>query len=375
MKPIVCIVSFMTTPKPLRLSVTLPNAQIPFPMVKKAKLVTEKEYPYKYISYELFGKPQEAFNFNETATALARLISPIREMTKVELEKFPALKGYFVADSLEESSVLDFINLYGQVGYSDILRREGIQIPFMVTGKSKLVGLSVEQFCALVGISSKPGVLKAKAYFKNNPEEFATKVWRLSWGNEVPYSWINEDLRSLYRCVRILEILKEKDSAEFNLSHSVELHRFIHASDRAPFIIPFGQTPAKYKFLDEKWLKPMSQKEKLVEEFALNVNRFLQPITLNPLQTEKQSEENSQSFGVESFLIYSILKTEAGFNERFCEKENCQRPFYAQRSSKLFCSDSCANAGRQKRYRQTKRVSVQKNRKKAVTKRKKGKNG
>jgi len=374
-KPIVCIVSFMTTPKPLRLTVTLPNAQIPFPMVKKARMVTEKEYPYKYISYELFGKEQVAINFNETATALARLISPIREMTKLELEKFPQLEGYFIADSLEEDLVLDFINRYGQVGYSDILRRTGIQIPFMPTEKTKYVGLSVEQFCAIVGVDSKSGILKAKTHFKNNPEEFAKKVWRLSWGNEVPYSWIEKDLRSLYRCVRILEILKEKDSVEFNLSHSVELHRFIHASDRAPFIIPFGQTAAKYRFLDDKWLKPMGQRESLVEEFASNVNRFLQPLTLNPLQTEKQLETNAQSFGVESFLIYSILKTEAGFSERFCEKENCQRPFYAQRSSRLFCSDSCANAGRQKRYRETKKVSVQKSRKKAVTKKKKGKNG
>jgi len=357
----------MNTPKPSLLTVTLPNAPIPLPVVKTAKLVKESGFPYWSISYSLEGKLQTAFTYSEVATALARLISPMRELTVKELEEYPILEGYLVPDVIDSSEIVHFLNTYGQVGLADTSRRT--QFKFGRTFLQK----EVENFCREVGIFDPKEVAKTVAYFKKNPDEFGKRVLRIGWGTEVPYKWIMDDLRNLYKCVRILELLANKKEQSFKLEQSPELRRLMYASDRAPFPIPFGKDAGMYKSLDPKWQISSSGRKKLVEDFTLNINRFLYPLTYNAIQTEEQKVEIKRLNSIETFLVYSISTTEGGFEEKFCLKDSCRRPFYGQRISKKFCSDSCSSSMRQKRAREKKKVSVQKNRKK--TNSKKGKNG
>jgi hypothetical protein len=220
----------------------------------------------------------------------------------------------------------------------------------------------------MVGIIHPKGIEQTKAYFKKNPDEFFKRMLRIYFGTEIPFVFVQKDLRDLFRCVRILEILKSKEEKRFDLRNGAELRRLMYASDMAPFVIPRGKDSGRYKELDPKWQISKTQKEGLVNNFASNVNRFIQPITRFPLQTEVQAQINQRAFGVETFLVYSILMTEGEFREKFCIKETCGRPFYAQRSSREYCSTECNNADRQKRYRANKKVSVRKNREKTTIK-------
>jgi hypothetical protein len=344
----------MNTPKPSLLTVTLPNAPIPLPEIKTAKLIKEDGFPYWSISYSLEGKTQNEFTYSEVATALAGLISPMRELTVKELEQYPILKGYLISQEIESSEVVRFLNTYGQVGLADSSRRT--QFKFGRTFLQK----EVENFCSEVGIFVPKEIAKTVAYFKKNPSEFGKRVLRIAWGTEVPYKWI-------------MELLANKKEQSFKLEQSPELRRLMYASDRAPFVIPFGKDSGTYRPLDEKWKISDSGKENLVDNFTSNVNRFLRPLTYYAIQTEKSREERKRLNSLETFLVYSICTTEGGFKEKFCLKDSCRRPFYGQRISKKFCSDSCSSSMRQKRAREKKKVSVQKNRKK--TNSKKGKNG
>jgi hypothetical protein len=359
----------MRTANSLHLSVTLPTAPLCWPIAKKAKLV-ELEFGYRAISYEMQGLENRTFKFNETATALGRLIAPIRELTATELKAFPELEGWFVLDDLDPSKILDFINRYGQIGLADYNRRDKFNLPMTKTSR----GLSVEQFCSLVGVIDTSQIQKAKIYFKKNPDDLMKRTMRIFWGTEVPMAWIEKDIRQLFRCVRILEILKKKKSQSFNLEQSPELRRLIHASDKTPFIIPFGKDPGNFRPLDSKWNLPQMHRKTLVDEFNTNVNRFLQPITRYPIHTEELVARNLQNCGIETFLIQSLLATDTQFREGFCRRPSCRRPFYKQRSTKECCSDQCATALRVKKLRGNKKVSVQKNGKK-MTPVKKGKNG
>jgi len=369
MKSIVCIVAFMRTANSLHLSVTLPNAPLCRPIAKKAKLV-ELDFGYCAISYELLGVENTKFTFNETATALGRLVAPIRELTVNELKAFPELEGWFVLDRIDSNKILDFINLYGQIGLADYLRRDKFALP--MTKETR--GLSVEQFCLLVGINLPSQVQKAKTYFKKNPDDLFKRTLRIYWGTEVPIAWIERDIRELFRCVRILEIFKNKKSQSINLEQSPELRRLIHASDKAPFIIPFGKDPGNFKSLDGKWNLPQMKRKALVDDFNSSVNRFLQPLTRYPIQTEELISRNLQNCGIETFLIQSLFVTDTQFKEGLCIRPSCRRPFYKQRSTKDYCSTQCGNAVRVKNHRKRQRVSVQKNGKK-MTPAKKGRNG
>lgn len=371
MKPFVCIVLLMTTAKASLLGVTIPNSPFVAPALKPARLITETEFPYIAVQYPLEGTIQEDFAFNEVATVLSKIISPVRALTAKEIETYGTVwESALMLDHLEPKKVLDFINRFGIVGVSDYSRREKFARPM-----TKDAGeLTVEQFCSMVGIIGTKDQAKTKTYFKKNPDELRKKAMRFHWGTEVPLSWIEKDLRDLYRCVRILEILKQKDEFQFNLKNSKELHRFIWASDNAPFEIPYRTDAGTYKPLSEKWDISQRRKDDLVNTFVTNINRFLQPITRTPLQTQEQLETNQHFFGVEPFLIHSILTTQGGFKGAFCKKDTCKVFFYQQRITKEFCSDSCSHAERQKKYRAKQQVSVLKSRKKKASTKKKGKN-
>jgi len=357
----------MTTPKPSLFSVTLPSAPIPYPIVKAAKIVEEEGFPYRSIRYSQEGLIQNTSTFAEVASALASLISPMRELTVHELEKYPILEGYLIPESIDEDNVLKFLMTYGQVGLADISRRT--QFKF---GR-KSIRNEIENFCEVVGIFEPKEIAQTISYFKKNPDEWGKRVLRIGWGTEVPYKWVIDDLRYLYRCVRILELLANKEVQSFKLEHSPELRRLMYASDKAPFVIPFGKDPGTYRSLDEKWKISEAGKVRLVEDFTNNINRFLQPLTYNIMQTEKQKKENSRFNSIETFLVYSICTTDGGFKEKFCLRESCRRPFYAKRTSHDYHHDSCAASVRQKNRRERLKVSAQKNGKK--TNSKKGKNG
>ena len=360
----------MNTAKSLLLGVTLPVTPIPFPALKQAKLLTETEFQYQAITYPIAGEIQYSYTFNEIATELSKVISPVRALTVKELEQFGHLGFELALDNLEPKKVLDFINRFGIVGVSDYSRREKLSRP-MTIDKGEL---TAEQFISLVGIIGEKERAKTRAYFRKNPDELRKKAMRLWWGTEVPFSWIEQDLRDLYRCIRILEILKPKKDFEFNLTRSPELRRLITASDKAPFEIPYRKDSGTYRTLDTKWDISQAQRESLVNTFATNINRFLQPITRQPLQTQAQRETNQLTFGIEPFVIYSILTTQGGFKGAFCKKEDCRIFFYRQRITKEYCSDPCAGAQRQKKHRAKQQVSVQKSRKKKASTKKKGKN-
>lgn len=354
LKPIRCIVYLMNTPKPSLFTVTLPSAPIPLPIVKAVKIVEEEAFPYKSFRYSLEGLTQNLSTFTEVASALANLISPMRELTAKELEQYPELEGWLIPAKIENDKVLKFLMTYGQFGLADISRRTQFKFG------TKSIESEVKNFCAKVGIYGQKDETQTVAYYKKNPDEFRKRVLRIGWGTEVPYKWVIDDLRSLYRCVRILELLANKKEQGFKLEHSQELRRFIYANDRAPFVIPIGKDPGTYRSLDTKWKISEGAIQDLVENFTSNINRFLQPLTYNVMQTEKQKAKNWQLNSIETFLIYSICTTDGGFKEKFCLKETCRRPFYAQRISHVYHSETCASSMRQKRARAKQKVSVSK---------------
>lgn len=362
MKPLACIVAFMTTPKALKLRVTLPSLAIPYPRIRKASL--GQEGVFEFVEYSDDGQSFSKYSHNETANELLRLIEPHRQLTVKELDQLlniteksekldSKLVGVFEIPDLNTEKILAFINTYGQMGLANLSRREKFERRMTKDGFE----MSVDEFCARIAPKYNLSRTFANEYYNKNPKKLYEHCEAIVRGLRVPLRWIEQDIRATGRAIKAIAFLNErhkKDDERFIPLDGVKaLRNFLGAIDQAPFEIPRGKSASEIHKFHPAWKIEPQQVERLVATFLSEINSLLQPLTRSPLQSDLKPL--TQNFCVESYLLYSILTTESQFVERYCQKSDCGRPFYPERSTRTYCSTRCGDYVRQKEHREKKK--------------------
>jgi hypothetical protein len=369
----------MNTRYPYRLGVSLPNAPRFFPTLRTWRYATDFGGGFRFLEASEQSQAEEfevqdSFNFNEVATAILGLVEPIRLLTAQELEKFDLGKGWAIKEDIEPYEAVEFVNRFGQIGLGDYLRLTKLQRPFTVDKGE----LTPEQAVALLGIPHKY-LNEVKRTYKSDPKKWRALLRKIQSGDLIPFSWIEKDLRDLAKCVRILLVLdknyKEGDTY-LTLPHtySRKLRRFLVASEMV--FLPKGKgQDYDYRPLDKKvW--DFSERQILArwKNFAFDLNRFLTPITFNAVSEARSEMTFQKSLGVETWLIYEMLKTQSHLLDVYCARAKCRKPFIRQRNSEVarYCSPNCSSAERNLRKRaRDKKNSSGRSQKKAKAKGKK----
>lgn len=367
--------SLMATPKTFQIAVSLPTFLPQAPTQRNWKYKEEKDIGYKYFkTNDVEGEPNTNYSYNETANAVCRLVNPAREITAREIETLGEIfKGAKVKDELEPKKVELFLNTYGQIGLADYARREKFSRPF-TPDQGEMTG---QQFASLCGIHPR-FVENIEKVRKENPKEWATRLMRLQWGREIPFSWIQKDLFELNYVILILASLQKNYTSQksiYSLENKwgKERNRFLLATDRA--VVPFGKNET-YRPQDSKiWSIEERILEAEWEKFASNLNRFITPISRNVFSTQAREKIALENCGIETWIVCSIVQSQASFTQKRCANPTCQKPFFPRRAIKRFCGSACESTVRTRRNRaKNKKKSSGKSQKKAQAKGKK-KNG
>jgi len=362
------MVSLMETLKPLRIAVALPPSAPKYPTIRKWIYKEDKDLGYRYfITEDIEGKENQKFLPSETANAVTRLVNPFREITAKEVEEEWGgyFTGTFVKEDLEPKEVEKFLNLYGQIGRADYSRREKLSRPFTLDQGE----LSAEQFKTLCGASER-GLTGIRKEIKENPKAWRMRVRRLAEGVEIPFSWIEKDLFDLAKTIRILGALEKnwvKGVPFFSLTikRGWELNRFLLGAELV--VIPFGKNE-RYQPLSDLWSVSDRAINGQWEGLAKNLNRFVSPVSRNVFSTQARDEIAQSNSGIETWLVCYIAQTSAKFAEKKCANPSCQRPFFNEKRTKRYCSTSCQNTVRSRKFRDKKKNSSGKSQKKSKAK-------
>jgi len=369
--------SLMNTRNPYHLGVSLASVGGFYPTLRVWRYGTEFGGGFRFLEADP-TKPEDEletqsdYSFNELADHLLGLVEPIRLLTAQELERKGFVEGFGIKEDLEPSEVVEFLNRFGQIGLADYLRLAKLQRKFTIDKGE----LTPEQALALLEIPYDYLAIVQKSY-KEEPKKWRSMIRKIQDGDLIPFGWIQKDLFDLARCIRILLALHRNyiDSKTFfslPATRSKELRRFLLASEAV--MLPRGEDE-NYLPLGGKKGDPWGVSEQKIkskwQEFAVNLNRFLTPITYNAIIARLEGGLTFQkTLGIETWLIYEMLNSRASIIERKCARKSCRRPFVGYRSTARYCSDTCSavERNRKKRERDRSKDSSGRGQKKKQTK-------
>jgi len=343
-----CIIALMATTKPFHLTVSLRPKPI-FPAIRQATFKVEKKIGFRYFEYGENVEIQDIKPPFEIMEAVLNLITPARALTEKELEEWQVSKnsGWLATDDLEPFKVEEFLNTYGQIGLANYVRREAMNnliTPQVFIGKGK--------------ISYK----YLKELQKEDSALFRKRIRRIYLGEIIPFSWVEEDLRRLAKCIR-MKVALDKNRSEgyekISLTHSKQFRRIIHAWGKSGFAIPLYKDSGEFNTSHNNWLLNEHQKEFILQDFVSSINNFLRPIS-QAITTETTEEIAQKNSGIETAICYEIFSRIEPLLERICVNPKCKKPFLIERKTKKFCSDSCASYLRGKKFKANKKVSAKK---------------
>lgn len=383
----------METPKSYQLTVTLRPTPITYPNARKARLIKElplvqkiKEngkviegtsYGLRLVRYsgEVRSVEKKHLSLEDIANEVLRLVSPARRLTKEESEKLfdsphegtfrSAGLGWLVLEDLETEDLLQLLNEFGMVGLANYNRRDAIRHI-----------RTPEEFISRFNINERY-LESLKAEISKDPTWIPKKIFKIFSGEEIPLKWIEEDIRILARCIRMIHALdqgKEEwwHTGKISLTNGKNSRRMIHAWE--PFTeIPDYKDSGNYLTTDPRWYK--YDLEALLQDFVSRMNSFLLPLSRNAILTDKTSEIMDANFGLETSLIaYLFLNKNSRLLQIQCENPRCGRLVYQERTTRRFCGDTCATNARVREYRARQKISANKAGSKKPTNRKEKKN-
>ena len=365
----------MATHKPFQLSVTLGATEIRFPNAKRAEICRDekiflvqeiqegkkkikgKSFGYRFIKYsgDLYSVDRKGLHLEDLANEVLGLITPARKLSVEEKELWGITKensGWLAYDDLDPEEVAEFLSAYGMVGLANYDRRNALN---QVT--------TPRDFISKVGILPKYLPVLEKE-FKEDPASLPRRISKIVRGEEIPFKWIEEDLRTLAKCIRMIWAIGENkdewwDTGEISLSHSKSLRRMVHAW-KPIFEIPDYEDSGNFKTLDPLWVQ--DKPEQMLQDFISRINNFLLPMTRNAVLTDRTREIQEENFGLETALIsYLFLNKSNRLFQRNCENPKCGLLFFPVRDTKVFCSDQCGTNVRVAKHRaEKKKVSATK---------------
>lgn len=383
----------METPKSYQLSVTLRPTPITYPNARKARLIRELPlvqkiqvdgkdlegtgYGLRLVKYsgEVHSVEKKHLSLEDIANEILRLVSPARKLTREESENLfnsphigsfrNAGLGWLVLEDLETEDLLQLINEFGMVGLANYSRRDAIRHI-----------RTPEEFISKFNINERYSE-SLNAEITKDPTWIPKKIYKILTGEEIPLKWIEDDIRILARCIRMIHALdqgKEEwwHTGNISLTNAKNSRRIIHAWQ--PFTeIPDYKDSGNYLTTDPRWYN--YDLETLLQDFVSRMNSFLLPLSKNAILTEKTSEILDANFGLETSLIaYLFLNKNSRLLQIQCENPRCGRLVYQERITRRFCGDTCASNNRVREYRARQKVSATKAGSKKPTNRKEKKN-
>lgn len=379
----------MTTLKPFQLSVTLGATEIRFPHARKAELcrdekitlpvkikdgkttIQARSFGYSFIKYsgDLYSVEEPGLHLEHLANEVLRLITPSRKLTQEEKDSLGVttdFSGWIALDDLNPEEVAVFLTNFGMVGLGNYTRRDALnQVR------------TPRDFVSKVGIHYKYLPVLEKE-FNLDPASLHRRISRIVKGDEIPFKWIEDDLRILARCIRMIVALDQNEDSwqkggEISLKPGKGLRRIIHAW-RPVFAIPDDKDPGEFMPTKDLWTH--KNPEQLVQEFVSSMNAFLKPLSSNAILSEKLRAIQDQNFGLETALIsYLFLNKTNPLYQKPCKYPKCGRLHFPVRITKEFCSTTCGtnDRGARKRARDKEKVSASKAGSKATSKARKEK--
>ena len=365
----------MATHKPFQLSVTLGATEIRFPNAKRAEICRDekifllqeiqegkkkikgKTFGYRFIKYsgDLYSVDHKGLHLEDLANEVLGLITPARKLTIEEKELWGVINensGWLANDDLDPEQIPDFLSTYGMVGLANYDRRNALN---QVKTPS--------DFISKVGILPKYLPVLEKE-FEEDPASLPRRISRIVRGDEIPFKWIEEDLRTLAKCIRmIVAIDQAKDewwnTGKISLSHSKNLRRMVHAW-RPIFAIPDNIDSGTYLTSKTEWIQ--DKPEQMLQDFISRINTFLLPMTRNAVLTDRTKEIQEENFGLETALIsYLFLNKSGRLFQKVCANPKCGLLFFPVRNSRNYHDPQCATNVRVARSRaKMKKVSATK---------------
>ena len=379
----------MATLNPFHLSVTLGATQIRFPNARKAKacrdesiflpvefkegerLISGRSFGYHFIKYsgDIYSVEEDGLYLEDIANAVLKLITPARKLTQEERD-FLEITGdgssWLALDDLDREEVATFLTNFGMVGLANYERRDSLRHI-----------RSASDFISKVGISSNYlPILENEISL--DPNALNQRIFRIVKGDEIPFNWIEDDLRVLARCIRMIAALDQSEemwweTGEISLKQNKNLRRMIHAWSPI-FAIPDYKDSGDFLPLSPLWIH--KNPELMVQDFISKLNKFLLPLSKHAILTDRTIEIQDQNFGLETALVsYLFLNKSVRFFQKSCKYSKCGRLFFPVRITKEFCSDTCGTNDRvaRKRARDKAKVSAVKAGSKATPKARKEK--
>ena len=327
------------------------------PAIRQATFKVEKKIGYRYFEFGEDVVIQDSEPISKIMESVLNLITPARALHPNELEMFEVSEnsGWLALDDLEPKNVENFLNTYGQIGLANYYRRDGM---------TNL--MTPQAFISLTKIPYKYlAVLK-----EEDSATFRKRIRRIWYGQEIPFSWVEDDLRKLAKCIRMKLALDKNfidGFEEIKLGNTKQMRRIIHAWDRSGLVIPPYKDSGNFLPLKSSWNLSEKQMRAILDDFSSSVNSFLRPIS-SAINTERSEDIAQRNSGVETAICYEIFSRIEPMMEKVCANPICKRLFIIDRKTKRFCSDNCSNYLRNKKSRAKKRVSA----KSAGSKKKKG---
>lgn len=365
----------MATHKPFQLSVTLGATEIRFPNAKRAefcrdekiflvreiqegkKKIKGKSFGYHFIKYsgDLYSVNRKGLHLEDLANEVLGLVTPARKLTAEEKALWGETKdnsGWLAYDDLDPEEVAEFLTSYGMVGLANYDRRNALnQVR------------TPKDFISQVKIRNDYLPILEKE-FKEDPISLQRRISRIVRGDEIPFKWIEEDLRTLARCIRMIVAIDQAENEWWNtgeipLNHSKSLRRMVHAW-RPIFEIPDYKDSGDFMPLNPLWVQ--DKPEHMLQDFISRINNFLLPMTRNAVLTDRTREIQEENFGLETALIsYLFLNKSGRLFQRVCENPKCGLLFFPVRETRIFCSTQCATNARVAKHRaEKKKVSATK---------------
>lgn len=362
MRPIsflVCIIAPMATRTPFHYTVSIRGEQVE-PAIRQASFKQIDKIGYRYIEYGENVDIQDS-PISDTIEEVLNFITPARALTVEEQKLFGVSNnsGWLALDDLEPKKVEKFLNDFGQVGLANYYRREGM---------TRL--LTPNYFALSVGIPPKY-MTALKAEWSKDEALFYRRIDRIRNGEEIPFKWIEDDLRSLAKIIRVKVVLDKNKSEgyeEITLENSKQLRRLIHALGHSGLVIPEYKESGNVAPLSNRWVISQQKKVAYLEKFISDVNAFLSPVSraIESAQTKERAQKNS---GIETAICHYLFSRVEPLSQEICEDKSCGRVFIMHRTDQKFHNTQCATNFRVRKHRaKNKKISA----KKAGKQRKKG---
>jgi hypothetical protein len=329
---------------PLRVAFNLPLE----PSRKRKAELIEEDSGYCYVRYS--GESEEVVLSAKAETDLLTLVRPFETETDPFAKKFRQAYGGggqgWNFPELDRKKVLKFLNTWGTIGFRNEANFNKFNPQLTDSGIVWALGYHYtgEEATSFLG--------------KNFPERYQ-QILKL---NEIPFPWIEEELQRLAFCVRLTNnLFRDQGNSDHFKREKVfltqaNLARIVSSSSHfASLDFKDDQDPATRKIN----MANLDHAEEVLNEFADEINRYLRPLTISVMQTNKVESFYTRNLGFETALACAIvMRFRVGGTLLICQE--CKNPYFPKRLTEnaKYCGDSCGHRVRDRNYKRRTRAKV-----------------